>query len=61
MLIGVHQYKTLVRSTLEATRGMDITYTEMQLLWDAIVRKVYYFICACEREAKAMKVFFCRF
>ena len=54
------QYKTLVRSILEANRDMDITYTDMQLLWDAIVHKVYSFVHACEREAKAMEVFICR-
>ena len=48
------EYKTLVREILKANPGTDIAYSEMQLLWDAIVHKVYYFVCACEREAKVM-------
>ena len=39
---------------------MDITYSDMQLLWDAIFHKGYHFVCACEREAKAMEVVTCR-
>ena len=54
------QYKTLVRWILEANRDLNITYTDMQLLWDAIVHKVYYFVHACKREAKAIEVFICR-
>lgn len=53
-------YKTLVRSILKANPGTDTAYSDMQLLWDAIINKVYYFACACEREAKVMEVGMCR-
>ena len=49
-------YKTVVRLILEANQGTQITYVDMQLLWDAIVHNCYNFVCACEREAKAMEV-----
>lgn len=50
------RFKNLVRLILEANPGIEISYSEMQLLWDAIVHKVYYFACACEREAQAMEI-----
>lgn len=53
-------YKNFVRSVLEANLGLEITYSDMQLLWDAIVHKSYHFVCACEREAKVMEVCTCR-
>ena len=64
-LIGIRTlryvlYKSLVRLILEANRGTEMTYSDMQLLWDAIVHKGYQFGSACEREAKAMDVITCR-
>ena len=50
-------YKSLARLILEANPDKDITYSEMQLIWDAIIHKIYNFACACEKEAKAMEVF----
>ena len=54
-LKDVH-YKALVRSILETNQVFSISFAEMQLLWDAIVHKVYHFVCACEREAKGIEV-----
>lgn len=50
------EYSTLARSILQANPGSELTYSDMQLLWDAIIHKAYNFVCACEREAKAMEV-----
>ena len=50
------RFKSLVRLILEANPSIKISHSEIQLLWDAIVHKVYYFVCACEREAKVMEV-----
>ena len=49
-------YKTVVRLILEANQGTEITYADMQLLWDAVVHNCYHFVSASEREAKAMEV-----
>ncbi|KAF6233875.1 hypothetical protein HO173_008087 [Letharia columbiana] len=49
-------YKNFVRSVLEANLGLEITYSDMQLLWDAIVHKSYHFVCTCERKAKVMEL-----
>ena len=51
-------YKTVVRLILEANQGTQITYADMQLLWDAIVHNCYHFVCAREREVKAIEVCF---
>lgn len=50
------EYKALVPLILKANPGVEIAYSDMQLLWDAIIHKVYCFVCACEREAKAVEV-----
>ena len=50
------RYRSLVPLILEANRDEDISFADMQLLWDTIVHQVYYFVCACEKEAKAMEV-----
>ena len=50
-------YQTVVRLILEANQGTQITYADMQGLWDAIVHNCYHFVCSCEREAKAMEVY----
>ena len=49
-------YNAVVPLILEANQGTQITYADMQLLWDAIVHNCYHFVCPCEREAKAMEV-----
>ena len=54
------QYKTLVPSILQANPDREITYPDMQLLWDAIIHKAYYFVCACERETKEIEIYTCR-
>ena len=60
-MIGLHAlrdvpYKTIVRLILEANQGTQITYADMQLLWDAIVHNCYHFVCRYERQAKAEEV-----
>lgn len=50
------KYRTLVRQILEANQGSQITLPEMQLLWDAVVHKLFGFECACVKEAKANEV-----
>lgn len=50
------RYKNLVRLILEANPDSEITYSEMGLLWDAIVNRAFYFACACEKEAKQSEV-----
>ena len=37
-------YPTVVRLILEANHGTEITYRDMQLLWDAVVHKCYHFM-----------------
>ncbi len=53
------QYKTQVSQILEANPGIELPLSEMQLLWNAIVHKAFCFVCACERERKAMEVCGC--
>lgn len=49
-------YKSLLPRILKANPGVAIGYPETQLLWDAIVHKIYQLVCACEREVKAVEV-----
>lgn len=48
-------YKSLMRLILQANSDIDLTYSTMNLIRDAIVHKAYHLVCACEREAKAME------
>lgn len=54
------RYRNLVQLILKANPDMEITHSDMQLLWDAVIHKCYHFVCACEREAAAMEVCTCR-
>ena len=49
-------YRTFVRAVLEANSPRQITLQEMQLIWDALVYKVFRFECACAKECKANEV-----
>ena len=53
-------YRTFVRAVLEANSPRQITLQEMQLIWDALVYKVFGFECACAKERKANEVSFSR-
>lgn len=54
-------YTNLVPLIIKANPGVEIAYSDMQLLWDSIVHKAYHFVCACDRESKAMEVSNCFF
>ena len=50
------KYRTFVRAVLEASHPRMITLAEMQLIWDALVYKLFRFECACTKESKANEV-----
>ena len=50
------QYRTFVRAVLEANWPRTITLTKMQLIWIALVYKLFRFECACAKESKANEV-----
>ena len=50
------KYRTFVRAVLEANSPRQITFQEMQLIWDTLVYKVFKFECACAKEGKANEV-----
>lgn len=50
------EYRILVRGVLEANPTRSITLPEMQLIWDAIIYKVYRFECGCAKESKIIEV-----
>ena len=50
------KYRAFSRAVLEANQARNITLAEMQLLWDAMVHKVFRFECACAKESKANEV-----
>ncbi len=50
------KYRTFARGVLEANRTRTITLPEMQLLWDALVYRVFRFECDCAKEGKANEV-----
>ena len=49
-------YRQFVRGVLEANPTRTITLPEMQLIWDAVVYKIYRFECGCAKEAKVNEV-----
>lgn len=50
------KYRPIVRGVLEANPTRTVTLPEMQLIWDAIVYKIYRFECGCAKEAKSIEV-----
>ena len=50
------KYRTFVRPVLEANHPRMIMLAEMQLIWDALVYKLFRFECACTKESKANEV-----
>ena len=54
-------YKNVVRLILQTNPSMEFSFSEMVLLWEAIVNRAFHFACACEKEAKRSEVSICHF
>ena len=50
------QFKKIARLILQTNPRMEIGYSEMRLLWEAIVNQAFYFVGASEKNAKLLEV-----